>query len=67
MEYRGFKIEKYEGVNVGYAPLIHNKQNHTLRHARKQIKGYRFTDTEGYSRFADTLKETKQRIDQLLD
>ena len=62
-EYRGFKVEAYEGTNVGYAPQRHNKQTHTLTNRTRQVKGYDIHYPDGGSKFVDTLKEAKEYID----
>jgi len=60
--YRGWKIAKFEGVQVGYKKDPLGRE----RDARR-IKGYLFTDPNGYDRHADTLTEAKERIDFHID
>jgi hypothetical protein len=63
--YRGWKIVKFSGVQIGY-PITQSNGVETRKTARK-IGGYLFINPEdGYERHADTLQEAKDRIDMYL-
>jgi hypothetical protein len=58
IEYRGMKITKSEGVQVGYSTATQ------IRGKGRKVSGYDITDDEGTTiKFVDTLKEAKAYVD----
>ena len=63
-EYRGFRIEPFEGVNVGYAPARHNKAKRTLTPRTRKVSGYLLCYPDGGEKFVATLREAREYIDR---
>ena len=67
LDYRGFRIEPFEGTNVGYAPEVYNRSEHTFRSRTRKVSGYEifYPDTDG-SKILPSLKAAKEYIDRYL-
>jgi hypothetical protein len=57
VEYKGFKLSKFSGTNVGYAPERHNRQTHKFTQRTRQVAGVTSIDPEGTERNHNSLKE----------
>ena len=67
-EYRGFKIESFDGVHIGYASDRHNKVKHTLTPRRRKVEGYLLCYPDSNSKkFVSTLREAREYIDRYLE
>jgi len=64
--YKGVRIEKVDGTNVGYAPARVNTTEHTITQRRRQVTVWIIhwpEDWGGGTATADTLAAAKKRID----